>query len=93
MPQFRNPCLNTLHLYPAQTRTRTKIEIPNAYQAVELQTSDCSIFTENEGLVQIKVTITNRDFGPDYKLHKPKLYRSPQVKTHCIENFFTVHDF
>jgi len=29
------------------------------YQAVEILTSDCSIFTVNEGLVQIKVTITN----------------------------------
>ena len=40
------------------------------YQAVELPTSDRSIFfTENEGLVQVKVTITNHDIGPDYKLH------------------------
>jgi len=39
------------------------------YQPVELPTSDCSIFTENESLVQIKVTINNHDFGPDYKLH------------------------
>jgi len=28
-------------------------------------------------LVQIKVTITNHDFGPDYKLHLSKLHRSP----------------
>jgi len=39
------------------------------YQAVELPTSNCSILTENEGLVQITVTITNHDFGADYKLH------------------------
>jgi len=39
------------------------------YQAVELPTSDSSIFAENEGLVQIKVIMTNHDFGPDYTLH------------------------
>ena len=39
------------------------------YQAVDLPTSDCSIFTENEDLVQIKVIITSHDFGPDYTLH------------------------
>jgi len=37
------------------------------YQAVELPTSDCSIFTENVGLD--KVTITNHNVGPYYKLH------------------------
>jgi len=39
------------------------------YQAVDLPKSDCSIFTENEGLVQTKVNITSHDFGPDYTLH------------------------
>jgi len=39
------------------------------YQVVELSTSDCSIFTENEGLAQIKFIITIHDFGPDYTLH------------------------
>jgi len=39
------------------------------YQAVELLTSECSIFTENKGLVQIKFIITIHDFGPDYTLH------------------------
>jgi len=34
-------------------------------QAVELSTSDCSIFKENEGLVQIRITTTNYDVGPD----------------------------
>ena len=52
--------LNTLHLYPAQTRKRTKKRITEfLYQAVEIPTSDYSIFTVSEGLVQIKVTITN----------------------------------
>jgi len=59
--------LNTLHLYPAKTNKERVTEF--SYQAVQLPTSDCSIFTENEGLVQIIVIITNHDFGPDYKLH------------------------
>jgi len=37
--------------------------------------------------------VTNHDFGPDYKLQQPKLHGSPQVNIHCIEHFFTVHDF
>jgi len=45
-----------------------KERITDLYQAVELPTSDYLIFTENESSVQIKVTITNHDFGPDYKL-------------------------
>jgi len=64
------------------------------HQAVELPTSDCSVFTENESLVQIKVTMTNRDFGPDYKLPQPKLHGSlPSEYINCIENFFTVRYF
>jgi len=59
--------LSTLHLYPAKTNIERVTEFLN--QADEQSTSDCSIFTENEGLVQIKVTITNHDVGPDYKLH------------------------
>ena len=35
-------------------------------QAVELPRSVCSIFRENASLFQIKVNITNHDFGPDY---------------------------
>jgi len=65
--------LNTLHLYPAKTNKDSKTNKERVtdflYQAVELSTSACSIFTENEGLVQIKVTIINHDVGPDYKLH------------------------
>jgi len=59
--------LNTLHLYPAKTNKKRVTEF--LYQAVELSTSDGSIFTENEGLVQIIVTTTNHDHGPAYKLH------------------------
>jgi len=42
-----------------------------SYEAVDLQTStsDCSIFTENEGLVQIKVIIISHNFDSDYTLH------------------------
>jgi len=70
--------LNTLHLYQAKTKKDSKTNKERVteflYQAVELTTSNCSIFTENEGLVQIKVTITNHDVRPDYILHKPKLH-------------------
>jgi len=76
---FKKIChLNTLHLCPAQTRKRTKKGLPNSYTRLfgkkgspnsTLPTSDCSIFTENESLVQIKVTITSHDFGTNYKLH------------------------
>jgi len=59
--------LNILHLYLAKPNQERVTEF--LYQAVELSTSDCSIFTENEGLVQIKIAITNHDVGPDYKLH------------------------
>jgi len=58
---------NTLHLYPAQTRKRTKKELPNS--SIKLLTYRHLIFTENEGLVQIKVILTSHDFGPDYTLH------------------------
>jgi len=68
--------LNTPHLYPAQTRKRTKKELKRTkrvteflYQAFDLPTSDYSNFTENEGFVQIKVIITSHDFDPDYTLH------------------------
>jgi len=60
-------CLNTLHFYPAKTNKERVTEF--LFQAVELSTPHCSIFKENEGLVQIKVTITNHDVGPDYKLY------------------------
>ena len=50
------------------------------YQAVDLPTSDFSIFVENEGLVQITVIITSQDFGPDYILHSPKLHGSSPSK-------------
>jgi len=43
--------LDTLHLYLAKTNKERVTEF--LYQAVELPTSDCSIFTENETLVQI----------------------------------------
>jgi len=42
--------------------------------------------------VQIKVTITNHDVGPDYTLHQLKLHGSPPSELLCIENFFTVHN-
>ena len=52
------------------SRPRPSLETPSVlYQAVQLQTSDCSIFTEKEGLDQIKVAMTKYDFGPDYKLN------------------------
>ena len=60
-------------IYPAKTNKDSKTNKERVteflYQAVELSTSNCSIFTENEGLVQIKVTITDHDVGPDYTLH------------------------
>ena len=59
------------------SKTNKEVNTEFLYQAVELQTSDCSIFTENEGLVQIKFIITIHDFGPDYTLHYPKLHGSP----------------
>jgi len=34
-----------------------------------LPTTFCSIFTENEGMVQIEIIITSLEFGPDYRLH------------------------
>jgi len=50
--------LNTLHLYPAKTNKVSKTNKERVteflYHAVQLPTSDCSIFAENEGLVQIK---------------------------------------
>ena len=62
-----------MHLYPVKTNKHSKMnkerDTEFLYQAVELSTSDCSIFTENEGLVQIKLIITIHDFGPDYTLH------------------------
>jgi len=70
LPASKTPVnlyLKTKHLCPAKTNKDRATEF--LYQAVELSTSDYSIFTENEGLVQIKVTITNHDVGPDYKLH------------------------
>jgi len=55
---------------PPSANSKTNKEVTEfLYEAAELPTSDCSILTENEGLVQITVTITNHDFGPDYKLH------------------------
>jgi len=59
--------LNALHLYPAKTNKERVAEF--LYQVVELSTSNCSIFIENEGLVQIEVTITNHDVGSNYTLH------------------------
>jgi len=40
------------------------------------------------GLVQIKVTISNYDFGLDYKLHEPKLHRSPPSDCILYWKFF-----
>ena len=45
--------LNILQLYPAQTRERKERVTEFLNQAVDLLTSDCSISTENEGLVQV----------------------------------------
>jgi len=50
----------------------------------------------NEDLIHIKLIITSHDFSPDYPLHQPKLYESPQVNIHwiySIKNIFTVQDF
>ena len=62
-----------MHLYPVKTNKQSKTnkerDTEFLYQAVELSTSDCSIFTENEGLAQIKFIITIHYFGPDYTLH------------------------
>jgi len=60
--------LNTLHLYPAQTRKRTKKELANSYT---------KLFNYRHPIVRFlrkrrawtKVTMTNHDFGPGYKLH------------------------
>jgi len=45
-------------------------------------------------LVQIKVTITNHDFGPDYKLHKPKLHGSAPSEYKLLKIFspFTIFE-
>ena len=61
--------LNTAPLPSPNSKTNKEGVTEFLYQAVDLPTSDCSILTENEGLVQITVTITNHDFGPNYKLH------------------------
>ena len=62
-----------MHLYPVKTNKHSKTnkerDTEFLYQAVELSTSDCSIFTENEGLAQNKFIITIHYFGPDYTLH------------------------
>jgi len=51
-------------------------------------------FTENEGLIQIKVIITSHDFGLDYTLCASPTYTDHlQVNTRCSENVFTVQDF
>jgi len=46
--------IDTLHLYPTKTNKDSKTNKERVteflYQAVELSTSNCSIFTENEGL-------------------------------------------
>ena len=83
--------LNTLHLYLAKTNKERVTGF--LYQAVELSASNCSIFTQNESLVQIIVTITNRDVVHDYTLHQPKLHGLSPSELHCIENFLTVHNF
>jgi len=75
-----------LHKHPApppsaNSKTNKERVTEFLHQAVDLPKSDCSIFTENEGLAQIKVTtenevlvqikviITLHDCGPDYTLH------------------------
>ena len=70
------------------SKTNKEVNTEFLYQAVELQTSDCSIFTENEGLVQIKFIITIHDFGPDYTLHYPKLHGSPPSEYTQYWKFF-----
>jgi len=84
---YTSPLCPRLPLHSANSKTNKERVTEFLYQAVELPTSDCSIFTENEGLVQIKVTITDDDFGPDYKLHQPKFTDRPQVNIHCIQTF------
>ena len=95
MPQFRNPCLNTLHLYPAQTRTRTEIELPNSYIKLLnyrhlivrfLQKMRAWSRSESLQLITTLVQITNYT-SPNYTDH-------PQMNTHCIEIFlpFTIFE-
>jgi len=83
--------LNTLHLYPAQTRKRIKKEL--RILTLNFRHPVIRFLHKTMGLVQIKVTTSNHDFGLDYKLHEPNYTDHPQVNVHCIVNFFTVHDF
>jgi len=53
--------LDTLHFYSAKTNKERVTEF--LYQAVELPTSDCSIFTENESLVQIMAILDLKKWG------------------------------
>ena len=43
-------------------------------------------------LVQIKVTITNHDFGPDYKLHWPKLHGSAPSEYKLLKIFSPIFE-
>jgi len=79
---------NSDHLCPAplptaNPRTNKERVTEFLYQAVDLPTSDCSIFTENESLVQIKVIITSHDFGTDYT--SPNYTDHPQANILYIE--------
>jgi len=86
--------LKTLHLYPAQTRKRTKKELPNSYITLLnyrhpivrfLQKMRAWSRSKSLWLITTLVQITNYT-SPNYTDH-------PQVNTHCIEHFLTVHDF
>jgi len=48
----------------AKSKTNKERVTEFLYQPVDVPTSDCLVFTENEGLVQFKVIITGNDFGP-----------------------------
>jgi len=52
------------------------------YQAVDLPTSDYSVFTENEGLVQIKVTIPVTTLVQITHYTSPNYTDHPQVNIH-----------
>ena len=82
------------HLYPAQTQTRTKKEIPNSYIKLLnyqhpivrfLQKMRACSRSKSPQLITTLVPITNY-ISPNSTDH-------PQVKKHCIDNFFTDHDF
>ena len=86
--------LYTLHLYPAQTRKRTKKELPNSYIKLLnyrhpivrfLQKTRAWSRSKSLWPMTTLVQITHHT-SPNYA-------NRPQLNIHCIQIFFTVHDF